>query len=105
MGDGEVPVRKGGMLARSREGKDSEYYKGIIRQLKSEVRNLRKRLSKLENRSPQEDEQQDLMQEMLDAEVMCQHCGKGVIEEIDLGVRLIHQCGICGHRKISKKHG
>lgn len=85
-------------MTRSRSHKENEDLLGIIRSQKSEIRSLKKRIRRLEkdllvNESDDEDESDAIEYEMCDA------CGKGVLQIIDLGIKQYSVCPICKDRK------
>lgn len=86
--------------SKQKEGRDAEFFKGQIRELKSENRNLKKRIKKLERsehnyNTPREKE------EVIDDSMLnqCNECGKGFLKEIELVGRLFEVCSLCDHRK------
>lgn len=74
-------------MGKVKHSKDAEFYLGQIRQLKSENRNLRKRIRQLEKMEhmfeenqgsdPEDEEQQENIKE---AKIMCPRCNKGYLE-------------------------
>lgn len=84
-------------MTRSRNHKEVEDYLGIIRQQKAEIRNLKKRIRRLEKdllTTESEDEESDAIEYE-----MCEACGKGVIQIVDLGFKQYAVCPICKDRK------
>jgi len=85
-------------MAKSREGKPEEFFLGIIRQQKAEIRSLKKRLKRLERdlllKEPGEDEEDDEIK----ADV-CMHCGKGILTIMDIGIRRYTICSVCRNRE------
>ena len=84
-------------MTRSRDHKTSEDLLSVIRSQKSEIRQLKKRIRRLEKdllTNESEDEESDAIEYE-----MCEACGKGVIQVIDLGVKRYAVCPICKDRK------
>lgn len=89
-------------MAKKKERNESEYYKGIIRNLKSEVRHLRKRLKELENQ--QSNYQYSETEEIdLDTRVNCPQCGKGKLDVIKIVNRQFEKCSLCSYRTKARK--
>lgn len=94
-------------MAKSREGKDIEFYRGEVRRLKSENRNLKKRLKQLEKSRHiykelklNEDEEPEYLP---DIEVtLCQSCYKGNLVSTDLAHGVLITCSSCEFRKFIK---
>lgn len=97
-------------MAKSKEAKEDEFYKSIIRSQKKEIKSLKQRIRQLEkfehlnNSSDEEDEPLERLKQ-------CPECGKGFIKEMDLVGRLFEVCSLCDYRskvkvmKRRKKHG
>lgn len=86
-------------MSKQKERNSDEYYRGIIRSLKSEIRNLKKQIKKLErieynnfkgDREPRE--------EMVQVEPDCPSCGKGLLEVNTVVGRKFKVCPICQYR-------
>jgi hypothetical protein len=95
-------------MAKSKEGKGSEYYLGIIRKLKSENRNLKKRLKQLEKREhfyeDNEEDDDDIIELPVGEEnevytKRCNECGKGMLKTFEIVGRVFETCETCGYRK------
>lgn len=94
-------------MGKNKEAKDSEYYKGIIRAQKKEIRALKQRNKQLERfeynyNTPRERE----IEEPLERLEQCGKCGKGYIKELDLMGRIFEVCSLCDYRakkKVFKK--
>ncbi len=92
-------------MAKSKEGRPSEHYLAEIRKLRSENRNLKKRLKRLERKEHIFDEQdeEDLIQELPIGESQrplgCMECGKGEIKTFELMGKVYGTCTVCGDRK------
>lgn len=89
-------------MAKSKEGREEEFHKSIIRQQKKEIKRLNQQIKVLErelgygqNKSPKS----RIKEEDLD---QCNQCGKGILKTSDYGVRKITTCSLCEFRKISK---
>jgi len=86
--------------ARSKNHDADEYYKGQIRELKSINRRLERQLKEvLKHQSTKS--KNDCKKES--KENICQNCGKGILESVDLGIRIITSCPLCGYRESIKK--
>lgn len=93
-------------MAKSKEGRGSdEYYLGIIRKLKSENRNLKKKIKQLSKREHfYEDDNDDDIPELPSGQAnaklkeLCESCGKGFLEEIEIIGRYFKKCNICEFR-------
>ena len=91
-------------MAKSKEGRDDEFYKSQIRNFKKElkrkdqeIRQLEKQLGYNQNKSPKSEKATknvDLNE--------CQECGKGILQVSDLGIRKIIRCPVCTYRKVMK---
>lgn len=84
-------------MTRSRTHKADEDLLGIIRQQKAEIRNLKKRIRRLEKDllvNEHEDDESDAIEYE-----MCDKCGKGVIQILDLGIKQYAVCPICKDRQ------
>lgn len=89
-------------MAKSREGKDTEFYKSIIRQLKKENKTLRKQL----NRNTKEIDIEDIIddvQELEDYPTKCSKCNHGFLEEFEVASRQFSRCTSCGYRSPGRK--
>lgn len=69
-----------------------EHLDGLVKQLKSENRQLRRRLKELERKSHFYEEVVDEGVEDVQIKHTCFHCGKGELQEFDFGVRVVVKC-------------
>lgn len=92
-------------MAKSREGRDVEYYLGQIRELKAENRNLKKRLKQLERREHHYEEQElkEIIEDTIISKQRCPECAKGVLEEKTVVGRFWVECSLCNYRSKTKK--
>ena len=86
---------------RRKQGKEDEYYKGQIRKLESENRQLRKRLKQLDKR-------EHLYEDLIEAVAeeikppkngKCPECRDGTLSHHDLKYVRIEKCDECKYRK------
>lgn len=92
-------------MARSKEGKDSEFYLGQIRELKSENRNLKKQLRHLQKREHlvEEHELAEIIEEVVIKKQRCPDCSKGFLEDKEVLGRYWEQCNTCNYRTKVRK--
>jgi hypothetical protein len=91
----------GDILPKQKERNSEEYYRGIIRELKKEIRQLRQQLRQYEKYASEplsQDEEQATSTEDTYIKV-CKNCGKGKLKEIDIVGRIFEQCDICDYRR------
>ena len=99
-------LNKRNYVGRSRSHKSDENLRGVIRELKKQVRDLQRQLRQynrfdsllaeaLEN---VEEEQSRSVKEEEEAAIKCPKCKKGSISVLDLG-RMYHVCNSCTYRK------
>lgn len=89
-------------MAKSREGKDDEFYKGELRKLRAENRSLKKRLHQLErSKHVYEDSllNEDDPNEVQSQEPKCPDCFKGNLVNTDMGPGTLISCTNCIYRK------
>lgn len=93
-------------MAKSKEGRPSEHYLAEIRKLRSENRNLKKRLKRLERKEhifDEQDEEDTELQELPIGEAQqtlgCVECGKGQITTFEIMGKVYGTCSVCGDRK------
>lgn len=88
-----------------------ESLRGIVRNQKALIKNLRKELARVHKRKHQYEnylddvEEQHLEEECKDAELVrkkCPTCSKGDIVLVDLGIRKIYNCNNCEFREVKK---
>lgn len=102
----------GPTLAKSHNSSELEHLKGIIRNLRSENKSLRKQLGRSQKKERQIDTYipDDIVPDSDDVhiwteEIMmfkCAKCQKNY-KPVELGSRLLHVCTECGWTKSSKK--
>jgi hypothetical protein len=93
-------------VGRSRSHKSDENLRGVIRELKKQVRDLQRQLRQYnrfdsllaEALDNVEEERIKESQEEVEDTVKCPKCKKGHISVIDLG-RIYHVCNSCSYRK------
>lgn len=96
-------------MAKNRTHSDLEHYRGLIRNLKSENRSLKRRLKQLEKREHQfeyiEDVDDDNNDPSLPIAATCPQCSKGFIKETDLGIKTLYKCTAegCTFRTVKSK--
>lgn len=94
-------------MGRSKDKNETEHLKGMLREQKSIIRNLKKeneRLKKQHNRT--EDLEQELSEYYLEEEVnsknkdvsKCSECNKGNLNLLDLGIKKYMVCSNCNKR-------
>lgn len=98
-------------MAQSRSKSSEENLRGIIKQLKSQVRNLKKELARQGKREHLHADLEELEQEHLIREEYedknkeevnnCPDCGSK-LNFIDLGPRKMFKCSQCKYRKVKK---
>jgi len=101
-------------MAKPKEGRENEYYKGIIRQQRAEIIRLKRRIRELEKESlfVGYDDQDDIF-ELVPEKItnMCPNCfnkdSKAIpLEEVNVVGRRFFRCNICNFRtKTEKTHG
>jgi len=93
---------------KSKSRSEVEHLNGLVRQLKKHVKKLTKDNSKLRkelNKEPPKTDYniEDIMTEEQSDEETCPSCG-GVLNSIDLGVRIVVSCKECEYRKVYDGH-
>lgn len=99
-------------MTKSKDKNEVEYLRGLVKQLKSENRNLKKQVGRSEKRKAIVDQmEQDAQEHLMEIETerveikekdSCPDCGKSV-DKTDLGVRWLIMCDHCGFRRSIKK--
>jgi len=93
-------------MPKKREKNSNEYYLGVIRGLKSEIRQLKKQLKHYERREYNfeniPDEPEDPTQHE-NYEEVCTACGKGKLIEHVVAGRYFQSCDTCAFRTKAKK--
>lgn len=79
--------------SKNKNSREIEYLRGQIRKLEAEL----KYYKKLDHAVHEDIEPEDMSLDV------CEHCGKGIIVQTDLGRVRIRKCGICDWREV--KHG
>lgn len=82
-------------MTRSRNHKSSEDYLGLIRQLKSENRQLKKRIKQLEKQFYTKIEKIEEENPKLE---LCPSCGKGTLDCVVVAGRTFTRCDTCEYR-------
>lgn len=92
-------------MPKKQERNSEEWYKGQIRELQKEVRQLRKQLKSYEKYSRAQDEEfgndtEDTMPKNIKPVVaICHECGKGKLSTFEIVGRIFETCNICEYRK------
>ena len=91
---------------KSKTHSEVEHLRGLVRELKSVNRNLKKRIKELERREYFFDNK-DLYKTDNNGneenDEICKQCGKGVITTTDLLFFTIESCSICEYKEKKKK--
>lgn len=94
------------MSRRSKDKNVTEHLRGIIRSLKKQLSIANKRAGKIEHLvdSDTYDEEPNTTSDIVSYPV-CDKCGKGPVNIIDMSVRLVYNCinPNCKYRKTTKK--
>ena len=89
-----------------------EYLRGIVRELRSENKHLKKmvsrgnkELSRLETQvtESEDEDDQDTSITVHDPKTACPVCGKGEMIKTDIGVKWLFTYSDCKHRRTEKK--
>lgn len=89
-------------MPKKREKNSEEYYRGIIRSQKSEIRNLKKRIKQLERRehfhedNALEEEIEEIIAELPKSNI-CPECYKGQLVEYNVVGRHWLECNQCDY--------
>lgn len=96
-------------VAKKKSGSELEHLRGIVRQMKSELRHMKKEVARKTKREHLYEERivEEYEQEIRDDNVYikkeeCPECGNA-IDTIDLGTRIIITCTDCKYRTSRKK--
>lgn len=88
-------------MSKSKEGRPEEFYKSIIRSLKKENNQLRKKLQQLENqlgpKEPREEKEQEFKLPK------CPKCNQHAIEQMEFVGRIFDVCQHCSYRSKARK--
>lgn len=90
-------------MAKSRHGKDEEFHRGIIRELRKEVKNLKQRIRQLERQQNNYYTPQQEKEEIVEKLPKCPGCGKGFLKEIEIVNRVFSVCNLCDYRSKTLK--
>ena len=88
-------------MSKPREGRENEYYKGIIRQQRAEIIRLKKRIRELEKESlfaGYDDEREDIFDPILPDVKDCTACGQGNYTHFEINGRKFLICNNCRYR-------
>ena len=83
---------------KNKEKNELEHQRGLVRKLKSENRQLRKRLAKLDKRAHFFQEIEEEAEEIELSDV-CKECSTGIMISIDLKFVRYKVCSECKHRE------
>lgn len=88
-------------MPKKKERNSDEYFRGIIRELKKEIRQLQQQLRQYEKYSQDKYCQEEtIVADNEDTYVkLCDACGKGSLKEIDIIGRIFTECSVCGEKK------
>lgn len=98
-------------MAKQKEKSELEHLRSENRMLKSEIRNLKKQVGRANKKDRREAYLEKELKEYIIKEEQeqyevkgksCPKC-KGILETVDLGVRILEKCSTCGHRMTIKK--
>lgn len=97
-------------MAKKRERNETEYLRGLVRELKSEVRNLKKlvgrnskKLRGYEQLVSEDDPDAEIEHIIKSQKLRCPDCQSSDTASVDLGVRELNICYGCGYRKAIPK--
>lgn len=90
-------------MAKNQESKDQEWYKGIIRNLKKEIKHLKQRIRQLEKFEHNYNHPKEKDDEPLEQLKKCEQCGKGFLKEIEIVGRIFETCSLCKYRSKTKR--
>lgn len=90
---------------RKKELTEVQVLKHENRELRAELIKVRRQLKQLEKSRHiyTEDNYQDADDEDIPIEIKCAECYTGTINTIDLGIKIMHSCDLCGYRKVNNK--
>lgn len=94
-------------MAKSKEGREEEFHKSIIRQQNKEIKRLNQNIRQLEKQLGYDQYKSPKSQKATKNDVLdeCPSCGKGTLKTNDYGVRKITTCSLrpdCNYKKVSK---
>ena len=88
-------------MAKSKHGRDDEFHKGVIRELRKEIKQLRQKIRQLEK---QQNNYYDSEETEVDEQPRkCPNCGKGFLKEIEIVNRVFDTCSLCDYRSKTKQ--
>ena len=87
---------------RQKNHNEAEHHKGIIKKLKSENRQLRKRVRALDKKAHFYEEIVDEVSEDVIIKNACPECSNGVLQEIDFVHMILTKCNSCDYQKKRK---
>ena len=88
-------------MTRSRDRNTKEHYKGVIRNLKKQVKRLMKENAQLRGTLDSYDEYDDELIEELKS-IRCPSCSSDTYQQTKVLNRIIYNCSSCGHRVTAK---
>lgn len=93
-------------MAKTKERSGEEFYRGKLREANKKIRQLERRIKDLERHAhifvKNQDEEIETDNENTYPKFnkeLCQACGKGKLEVIDIIGRIFQVCQLCGDRK------
>lgn len=93
---------------KSKNHSELEHLRGLIKHLKSENRQLRRRLKEIDKKVHFFEDVVDEIVEEVDVKNACKACGKGTILEYDLKYVILEKCNLCDYqnkKRINRKAG
>lgn len=85
-------------MTKSRNAKDGEFHKSIIRAQKKEIRRLQQEIKQLK-KFTYDPKEKNVFEEIDDKPLKCTNCGKGFLKEVEFGSRIFTVCQTCSERK------
>ena len=85
-------------MAKSKHGKDSEYYLGIIREKDKEIRSLQRRIKQLNKFEHFHDKLSPVLKVKEEKLTTCSHCNEGQLEAVIVFNRQFFRCNNCSYR-------
>jgi cytochrome c-type biogenesis protein CcmH/NrfG len=90
-------------MPKKRDKNSDEFYRGRIRELEKENRQLLKRVRQLEKTEHMFEEallsDEEIVIEEVPKKRMCKHCYKGTLKEYTVLDRVFEECDLCEYRK------
>ena len=81
---------------------ETEHLKGEVRKYKSLVRQLRKKIRELERQAHFYEDVVDEVVKDVQVKKVCDSCGKGTLNEIDLIHVILTKCDVCDFKRTRK---